>query len=172
MMIQRLDIPKRDRRCTAGDHVFTPGDECFTFISLEKNRWNRKDLCKSCWSNLKVNGLPLNVMSYWQSKIPSIKENLPPIPLQRDERALSLLKSMMTSEDIQAAKEAYILALYLLRKKRLSLRQEIDQLGQSLLLFEIVETEELLPVKKISLESHEIEILQKSISDKLSPKNA
>lgn len=167
MNLTKLEIPRRHPRCLEGDHPFNPGDQCFTAISFRSSAWHRQDLCESCWNVLKGRGLPSTVTSYWQTTVPKEKTERT-LPKQKEERALVLLKEAVSAHCPARDREAFILALFLARKKQLHLRQEIEQLGEIIYLYESSMTEELIPVKKIALTPSDIGLLQKHIADLLS----
>lgn len=166
MKLSRIEIPKRQPQCSGGDHPFLEGDKCYTLVFSDEERWNRQDLCEECWHTLKNRGLPDAARSYWQVKVP-IKPPAEDLPKHKEERALVLLKRALAGNSLAEQNEAFILALYLARKKFLQYRQALDQLGECIYLYEIVDTEELLAIKKMSLDSDEIIRLQKRLAEML-----
>lgn len=163
MKLTRIEIPKRQDNCSASQHLFKGGDQCFTFLYQENEKWKRQDLCEECWHSLKAKGLPANTKTYWQVKIPE-KTPKELTFKHKEEKALHLLKKALSDSTTTSHCEAFVLALYLARKKQLQLRQELDQLGEQVYLFEVLATEELLAVKKMHLTVEEIKILQNKIA--------
>jgi len=166
MILTKLDIPKRQQQCSGGRHPFQPGDKSYTLVSLEAEGWRRQDLCETCWNELKSRGLPAQTKSYWHSRIP-LKQPEEALPKHKEERALVLLKRALLENSPTTQREAFILALYLARKKYLQFRQELEQLGDTIYLYEVAATEELLPIKKMVLHSNDIDILQQRLAQML-----
>lgn len=166
MILTNFTIPKRHLNCSRGAHPFSPGDKCYTFVSAEPNRWSRQDLCEACWFDLKSQGLPAGIKSHWQTKVQN-KESLKPLSKQKEERALDILKEIINKGSPEEEREAFVLALYLARKKLLIFRQEIELLGEVVYLYESVKTEELFSIKKTTLTPSDIENLQIRLSELL-----
>jgi len=74
--------------------------------------------------------------------------------------------SNLEEESIQA----FVLAIYLERKRLLFFRREIEQEGHSMNLYEVAETEEMLCVKKVPLSALQIDKVQRELAKKLSGK--
>lgn len=168
MILNRQDIPKRQSQCSEGAHSFQPGDKCYTLVSLHSQEWQRRDLCEGCWQALQERGMPEGIKSYWTINIPS-KAAAEMLPKHKEERALVLLKRALASQEPLNERESFVLALFLARRKFLFLRQEIEQLGETIYLYETADTEELLPVKKVTLHPHDIDILQNRLAGLLTP---
>jgi len=78
---------------------------------------------------------------------------------------MALLRLAIQNDTPEDRDEAFILALYLMRKRILCFRQEIDQLGERIQLYEVNATEEILPIKKV--EKVPIETVRERIAAKL-----
>jgi hypothetical protein len=91
------------------------------------------------------------------------------MPQRRDERALCLLKEALTREGADDQAEAFVLALYLARKRLLILRQELvteDHIPR--LLYEIPAVEEMLCVRKLALDDSQAKKIQQTLAIKFS----
>lgn len=158
----QISIPKRAACCAHGQEPLTPGMEYYSILKDdgEDGSYVRHDYCPTCWQQLHKQSATQTIRSSWKSHIPSKKE-ASELPKQRDERALLLLKEALLRQDSEAEAEAFMLALYLARRRRLFLRQEMEiKKGKRSSLFEVAETEEMLCVPKLSLSDLQIEKLQ------------
>lgn len=162
----QIEIPKRASRCFKGGEQLNQGESYYSaLISGEKEHvYQRQDYCLLCWegNHEKIPGM----LSSWKSAVPFKKEESE-LPKQRDERALYLLKEALADQENPAAKEeAFVLALYLARARLMTLRQEMKKGEVPFSLYEVLETEEMLCVPKISLSELRIEKVQQELSKK------
>ncbi len=136
----QIKIPKRGKICSAGGESFAAGMEVFSVLTQEGER---KDYCPNCRGFAPCLGT-----IHWKSKVSEKKEESPTL-LEEDEARLERLKAAIEGggED----QVAFVLALYLARKKALILRQKIVEQGIPYLLYEVRKTQEMLFVKKLDL---------------------
>lgn len=157
--MRKLEIPRRSRKCLKGEEELAPGMEyCSALTEAEEGNYLRHDYCINCWQGLSNDE---KGHTHWRSKIPQKVEET--LPKDRDDRAMVLLKQLRTT----SPQEAFVLALFLVRRKRLIWRQEVDPDGEKFDLYEEVGTEEMIPVKKIPLTDIEIATTQKLIAERL-----
>lgn len=153
------EIPKRGKICCLGGEELTPEMEYYSLLREDaKGKWTRQDFCPSCWEKKKEEGQPQD--SYWKAKVQKEKEK---VVLDRNEQILELLREALgkrTAEDLQ---EAFILALYLFRNRKLALRAQ----EENWMLYEVVETEEMLRVPKVDTSALHIEKIQETLTAKL-----
>lgn len=143
-------IPRRARYCLGCETPFTHEMEYHSTLSdpVPEKPAVRKDFCLECWTS-HADAEKAACFIHWRSKVPSAKKKYEG-DKERDEQALELLKEQLSDEERRA--ECFILALYLARKKILLQRQEISQDGKDFTLYEVAETEEMLPVEKVPVE--------------------
>jgi hypothetical protein len=136
------------------------------FESENEEKLRRQDFCLTCWDKKKLEERPL---SSWKAKIPL--EPPPTLSNQQDhlDHVLDLFQEALETGTEEAECEAYTLALYLTRKRKLTYRKEIKHQGKIGYLYENPETADVFFVKKVplqSLEQHQIvDTLEKRISD-------
>ncbi|MGZ3733231.1 MAG: hypothetical protein ACXU9U_05790 [Parachlamydiaceae bacterium] len=126
----------------------------------------RQDFCLSCWNDDNKSLKESVSNCQWKAELPSKKE-IPSIPQTKQENALALLKSLLSSPVEETLVETRILALYLVRKRLLTFRRDFDEEGVRYSLFEVNATEEMLIVRKVSLEKANLPELQQTIATKL-----
>ena len=139
----QITIPRRAAECAHGHEAILPGTKYYSILieGSEKEPYERRDYCPACWHHISQGNTPINALSAWKSKVPE-KKGVSALPKQRDARALHLLKEAVTRDDSVAHGEAFVLALYLARRRRIFLRQELkhNETG-SVNLYEAAETE-------------------------------
>jgi hypothetical protein len=144
-----LEIPKRSTTCYKGKETLEPGEEYYSALLEDETKpgYVRRDYCKKCWEDaLKEEGKLFK--SSWKAKVPP-NTKVPKIKENYFEKAFRLLRDSM--DDPEQHGEAFLLALFLARKKKLLLRQEINKDGKLYYLYENPATEEMLAVRKVDL---------------------
>lgn len=165
----QIEIPKRSQICAKGNEPLSPGMEYYSvLVEDDEKEMVRHDYCSSCWDKF-VQKEVNKQATHWKSKVPTKKEETA-LPKQRDERAMILLKHGLTKDSVDAQAEAFVLALYLARKRIINLRQELAQEDGSLIsLYEVADTEEMLIVKKLKLSQLQTEKIQQDLAKKFKP---
>lgn len=164
----QVEIPKRGNCCAMGQETLGPGMEIYSVLKegQEEGIYERRDYCLACWDKMSKQNDLQDLRSSWKSKIP-LKKEASQLPKQRDARAMCLLKEALTRNCHDNHAEAFILALYLARKRIIYLRQElILEDGQLASVYEVAETEEMLCVRKIALSNLEVEKTQRELAMK------
>lgn len=157
-----FEIPRRSRTCTAGGEPLTAGMEYFSMLQEGDNgEWQRCDFCSACWTNAKKQG-----STHWKSQVPKEQSKLE-TQKHRNERALELLRNGRQSTTESDIAECFVLGLYLARCRVLALRQQMMHEGERYSLYEVVATEEMLPVRQVPLSQLQVEQLQEQIAKKL-----
>lgn len=161
----QIDIPKRSSICCGKGERLTSGMEYYSLLVNDPEKGiQRRDFCLECWKNTPEHEKASDEIVSWRSKVAGAKE-MPNGPTERDQRIHNLFHSPSDEED---PAEKFILAIYLQRKKRLYLRSEFtDDSGKIFLLYEIPETEEMLPIQKVPLSGISVQNIQKRIAEKL-----
>lgn len=169
MVLVKFDIPPRSRRCHSGQEEFIQGVEYMSLLEeVNEESFSRKDFCLPCWKKLFQEGETLILGHvHWRSSVP-VKITSSQTALRRNEMALQLLRVMVENEVSENASEAFVLALLLARSKKLQLRQEIFREDRSILLFEVIGTEEMIGIPKVNLSTIETEKVQRTLAHKFS----
>ena len=163
-----MDIPKRAAICAHGQEAFSPGMEIHSTLQGDQGdgKWIRKDYCQQCWSLLASQTTLEPVRSTWRSKI-AAKKAPPTLPKQRDARAMHLLQEALMRHEAEDEAEAFVLALYLARKRLIYFRQDILlEDGCNASIYEIAHTGEMFCVKKFPLSSLHVEQIQCNLAEK------
>ncbi|MEI8366539.1 MAG: hypothetical protein WCF65_09015 [Parachlamydiaceae bacterium] len=165
-MIFQIAIPKRAATCAHGGELITPGMEYYSVIAAREadGGYDRHDYCPLCWQQLSKRE---ERSSSWKSSVP-LKKAVSELPKKRDDRALYLLKEALssTAADELVKEEAFVLSLYLARRRLIFFRQELKRNNQPVLLYEVAETEEMLCVPKVELSQLKMDTLQVDLAKK------
>jgi len=164
----QLEIPKRSHTCSSKGETFVPGAEYYSIVlDGDAGLLQRRDFCTGCWENsAKKEWLP-EARSNWKSVVPK-KAEVPKKVEKNEEHVLELLKEALNAEGSEAQAEAFLLALYLARKKQIYLRQQLkDANGELISLYEVAATEEMLCVRRCALSALQMDSIQKRLMDQL-----
>lgn len=157
-----LDIPRRAKICTLSAEHFVPGSLYFTrLIPLKEGEYERQDYSASSWEKVKDD---LQDAIIWKGEVP--KKTALEKKTDKLEKGLEALRTALEGESLEEQKEALLMALFLQRRKNLIARGEIKKKGVVKLLFEVLDTEEMLAVSKVTLNSDDSR-LQARIAEKL-----
>lgn len=155
-------IPRRSRSCEACQEKFDPGAEYASALTDgDKEGLVRHDFCKRCWNDERLE----EHKGFWKAVVPE-KKSITKDPEGHYLEVLELLREEIENDTQESRGYAFILALYLTRKKQLILRQEIDLDGQQAFLYEVLSTEEMLCVKNVTLTLEEMQTIQQSLTER------
>lgn len=161
-----IEIPKRSRHCAESAETFLPGSEYYSIlIDKEEENWERMDFCLRCWAEAKQKWSE-KVHTHWKSQIPP-EQTKADLNKSRNEKALELLREAIQADTSDEHAEAFILALYLVRCRVLALRQQLVREGVKIGLYEVIATEEMLPVRLLPLSQLQVNKLQEQLAKKL-----
>lgn len=162
----QIEIPRRATCCVKGGEPLLQGSDYYSALVRSDNEdiIQRQDYCLQCWQQVhdseQINGS-------WKSTVP-LKKDPSDLPKRRDERALYLLKESLSAPESQSSiAEAFVLTLYLARRRLVILRQEMKREGKlPLCIYEVAETEEMLCVPKLPISDVQVENVQLELAKK------
>lgn len=165
-----IEIPRRNTTCDLGQEPFVQGMDYYSILQEnqeDKTGLIRKDFCAACWEKSERR----HIHSHWKGKVPNKQVEARE---RRDTKswALEMLKEALLKDDEDSQAEAFILALYLARKRHLFLRQElVRETGEVFFLYEVSFSEEMLAVKKMDLAKLQTAKIQQELAHKLTSSN-
>lgn len=127
----------------------------------EEEKYHRQDFCSVCWGHEAFK----QAKSFWKGRVPLQKELLKPPELNK-EGLLTWLRELLAEERAEAATEAFVLALFLARRRQVVLRKELERQGQLFFIYEDPETEELFSVRKVPLTPEQLLAMQASLEQR------
>jgi hypothetical protein len=161
-----LEIPKRSRCCHKGQEPFQPGTDYYSTLIEDPDGLLRRDYCPTCWDEQTRSVALKQAKSIWKSQVPAKAVN-PLEGLNREEKALALFKEAVAAKTPEMEAEAFILALYLARKKQIAFRDELQKENEHLYLYEELATEEIICVKKVDFPKTMVDRVQQNLAAKL-----
>lgn len=153
----QIEIPRRSRNCHSCTKPFSDGDVYMSvLLNDDQVEFARCDYCENCYQQVHAQEKP-PIMWKGNAICISSKRKEPP---DQKERLINLLRETLANPD--EADEAFVIALYLARKRTLIFRHEIQlQDGRVQWVYEASATEEMFSVPKVPLEKlQDLEKLQ------------
>lgn len=151
------EIPKPSQTCFHGKEPLAGLDYCSAlFENQQGSGFYRQDYCLKCWEIFTKDPSFLEIKSHWKAKMPAKKEQTK-VPAGHYAKIIDVLQLLMTLDTPEAFSQAYLLTLYLVRKRQLTFRQEIQIQGKPSVIYEVNATQQILCIKKIdpkTLEKH------------------
>lgn len=107
------------KACAKSGRTFRPGDECWSVLFEKDGQLVRQDFSAEAWS-----GPPAGAIGHWRCQIPeSVDAGRPKLDA---DSLFDYFLQLSDSPNIVQQQYRYVLALLLLRKRRLILEQVID----------------------------------------------
>lgn len=162
--MKSIDIPRRGHYCALGNEPLKEGTIYYSLLEEGETDIVRRDYCPVCWEKISIKGQ----RAYWKSRVlPKKREAHKAVDFSH--YAFLLLKEALHNNTEEAQEEAFVLALFLARKRQLHLRDEIErEAGERYFLYEVAATEEMLAVKKLDLSTLKTEKVQDNLAKKFS----
>jgi hypothetical protein len=149
-------IQPNTRRCVTSGRELRPGESYFSVLVDEAGRLVRHDYSKEAW-----HGPPEGAFSFWQGKVqPPGKPRRPPID---DDLLLDCFTRLEESVDPGKLGFRYVLALLLLRRKRLKLEGSALEAGRDVLTLRCARTGARHAVIDPGLSESELESMQEDV---------
>jgi len=163
-----IEIPKRNAQCANAEEELNPGEQIYSVINLSEDVFLRDDFCENCWSQVKGEDRIKKSITHWKSIVPEKKVEEKENFLDRDQKALALLKKMASSSAIEEQHQAYILGLFLARRRQVYNRKEFkNENDEAAILFEIASSNDVVPVRKFEFSDLDVAAIQKILAKKL-----
>lgn len=160
------NIQSRAHACEACGKPFGDRQAYFTLLFDERAGLRRQDICAGCWS--KDGSAVTNhegLISRWQG----VYEAPPPRPvdpIQKD-TAETLLRKLTDRNDPRHAPSAYILAVMLERKRLLKVKEQLDQEGRRVFIYEHPRTGDIFTIADPGLRLDQLEQVQHDVAQLL-----
>jgi hypothetical protein len=157
------NIQSRAHLCEACSRPFADKQAYYTLLFDERAGLRRQDVCAACWSKTAQEAaVPEGLISRWQG----VYEAPPPRPvdpIQRD-TAETLLRKLIERNEPRHAPAAYILAVMLERKRLLKVKEQLDQAGRRVFIYEHPKTGDVFSVADPQLRLDQLEQVQHDVA--------
>jgi hypothetical protein len=151
-------IHHREPRCARCDRAFSEGDRIFSILYLEAERLRREDHCEACFEEP---GDPRGELLFWRTRHALDRRTRFAVDFQAIEELFLALEG---SREPARAELRYLLALLLLRKKRLKLVGVRRQTGGETLCLRRPRRQEEFEVQVFELDSARAAALQAELA--------
>ncbi len=157
------NIQKKGSACVACNAEFEEAQTVHCFLNLQDPEGLRKDYCRSCWEETKLERAGIDFFSCWQSRyrkvIPVVKEE----PVKKDQ-VEGMLKKYLVSQNPAHQNLCYLLAVMLERKKIITHKDTTtDPSGKKLLVYEQNKTGETFFLTDPELKLAQIAAVQQQV---------
>jgi hypothetical protein len=120
-------IQPNTRRCSATGRDLKPGERYFSVLLDENGKFARRDYSADAWQ-----GPPPGAFSFWVGRIPTAEaKKRPPID---DDLLLDCFTRLDGEAEPRRVTFRFVLALLLMRRKRLKLEESVTEGGDEVLL--------------------------------------
>ncbi len=153
-------IQDRSRYCVRTGRELRPGERFFSVLFDREGAWVREDISTEAWD-----GPPVDAFSFWMSRVPPPEHTR---RLQVDEQLLiDCLARLADETDPAKVNFRYVLALLLMRRKRLRFEETAHELGNELLVLRCTRTRTAYRVVNPHLTEQQIADVQAEVQNVL-----
>ncbi len=122
MAMTEYQIQPNTRLCAVSGRPLEVGERFYTALLEEGDHFVRKDFSKEAWQ-----GAPPGTFSFWTGKVPPAEENAKP---RFDDNLLEECFHRLDAQtDPSRVNFRYVVALLLIRRKRLKFEQTVSEAG-------------------------------------------
>lgn len=149
-------IQANTRRCAATGKELKPGERCYTVLLDEQGKFLRQDFSLQAWQ-----GPPANAFGVWLGQIPREDESRK--PRIDDDLLLDCFQRLQGETEPGRVNFRYIVALLLMRRRRLRFEEARTELGREIMLLRCAKTRALHEVVNPGLTDVELEAVQEEV---------
>jgi hypothetical protein len=155
-MMTEYQIQNPTLRCARSGRELKPGERIHSILRLEGSTFLREDISSEQWD-----GVPAGVYAHWQGRVPSgNKPRKTPID---DEVLVECLSRLAEESDPAKWSFRYVLALLLIRRKRMRLLETTSTGQQEVLVLGCPKTGATFSVIDPGLADDELEAVQDEV---------
>ncbi|MFO0927149.1 MAG: hypothetical protein U0736_08915 [Gemmataceae bacterium] len=149
-------IQASTRRCAATGRELQPGEACYSVLLDEGGAFVRRDYSVEAWQ-----GPPAGTFSFWKMRLPT--GGSPKRPPMDDELVLECFHRLEGELEPRKRSFRFVLALLLVRRRRLRLEDTCQEDGQEVLTLRCTRTGTRCRVVDPGLADDEIEAVQDEV---------
>jgi len=149
-------IQNSTRRCAVTGQELQPGQVCYSVLLDEGGTFVRLDYSESAWQ-----GPPPDAFSFWKGRVPATNPSRQ--PTFDDELLLECFHRL--EGELESSKQSfrYVLALLLIRRRRLRLEKTEQEAGQEVMHLRCVRSGDRFCVVDPGLSDDELEAVQEDV---------
>jgi hypothetical protein len=148
-------IQANTRRCAATGRELRPGEKVYTVLLDQGGQFVRQDFGSDAWT-----GPPPNAFSFWAGKVPAADERKPRID---DELLMDCFRRLEGQLEPDRVNFRYVVALLLMRRKRLKFEEARVEVGQEYLVLRCPRSKERHEVVHPPLSDAEMTTVQDEV---------
>jgi hypothetical protein len=148
-------IQANTRRCAASGRELRPGEKCYTVLLDDDGKFVRQDYGVEGWT-----APPANAFGFWLGQIPADGDRKPRID---DDLLLDCFQRLEGETEPSRINFRYIVALLLMRRKRLRFEEARTQDGLDVLVLRCPRTRQLHVVVNPGLAESELATVQEEV---------
>ncbi|MBY0525054.1 MAG: hypothetical protein K2R98_16735 [Gemmataceae bacterium] len=149
-------IQANTRRCAGSGRELRPGERVYTVLLDEAGKFVRQDYSTEAWT-----GPPSNAFSFWVARLPKDEESRR--PRIDDELLLDCFRRLQGQVEPDRVNFRYVLALLLMRRKRLKFEDARTEGDQEILRLRCAKTREQHEVVNPRLADDEMAGVQEEV---------
>lgn len=149
-------IQSNTRRCAATGRELRPGEKCYTVLLDANGQFARQDYSLEAWQ-----GPPATAFGFWLSHIPVGDESRK--PRIDDELLMDCFQRLEGETEASRINFRYIIALLLMRRKRLKFEEVRAEAGHEVLVLRCARTRAVYAVVNPNLTEAELEAVQEEV---------
>jgi hypothetical protein len=149
-------IQANTRRCVVSGRELHVGDRFYSALSHEDGRLVRRDYGEESWQ-----GPPPGAFSFWSGRIPEEEsDRRPPID---DDLLLGFLERLASESEPAQVQFRYVVALLLMRRRRLRLQDAKTNDGREMLILRSVRNGQMYQVVNPCLDETQMQVVQDEV---------
>ena len=156
MMMTDYQIQPNSRRCFVSGRELKPGEPFYSVLLEEAGRFVRREYSREAWQ-----GPPPGAFSFWAGKVPAREQDRrPPVD---DDMLLDCFSRLEGQTEPARVNFRYVLALLLMRRKRLKFEDARTEDGREILRVRCPQTRSLHEVVNPALTEDEMQAVQDEV---------
>lgn len=161
------NIQSRARACQACATPFSDKQPFHTLLFEEKQQYQRLDICEPCWQSQYRDGASdrKGFVSQWHGLFQA-PPAAPEDPIQKAS-AETLLRQLLQTNEPKYGPVCYILAVMLERKRVLKVKEQIQQAGGRIFIYEHPPTGDLFTIADPNLRLDQLDEVQRDTANLL-----
>lgn len=165
--LNEWNLQSRAHACQGCHKPFADKEHYHTLLLAEKQEYRRLDICNACWDAQYREGASdrKGFISHWQG-IYQVPPAAPPDPIQK-ESAEGLLRKLIETNDPKYGPVCYILAVMLERKRLLKVKEQLQNEGRRVFIYEQPKTGDIFSITDPDLQLNQLEEVQRATAELL-----